>query len=266
MPLSVITAWERLPELPVLAQVLAAALKTDRGSAAIKARHCWGILGAGLDEAAAAELAALCAGLGINTLTLPDPGADKLPAPLPVKKLIFENGQALFTGAGARITAALPEDISILAAAPIKEDFFRTVKTTEGPSAQERAVRIGIMAATGLPIGMGKTKETTTEVKTSELSFFLDVILKNGGTRLRLTSAAFDFSGLKDKKTYSSQVNFRLLCAELTAFAPAAFRNACILAMTENRPLTMLPYDSLADLEREELRLALVKQEQIPRK
>ena len=88
----------------------------------------------------------------------------------------------------------------------------------------------------------------------------LFTVLKDGVTRLRLNSGAFDFSGLKEKKTYSSQVNFRLLCAELTAFTPAAFRNACILAMKENRPLTLLPYDSLADLETEELRLTLAKQ------
>lgn len=262
MPLCVITAGEKLPELSILAQVLTSALKTDRSSAAIKARHCWGILGTGLDDAGAAELTALCAGLGIKTLTLPDSGTTKLPVPQPVKKVVFENGQALFTGAGAQLTSALPEDILILAAAPIKEDFLKMVKSSEGPSAQEQAVRIGIMVATGLPIGMGKTKETKKEVKTSELSFYLDVILKDSRARLRLTSAAFDFSGLKEKKTYSSQVNFRLLCAELAAFAPGAFRNACALAMKEGRPLTMLPYDSLADLETEELRLALARENQ----
>lgn len=260
MSLCVITAGEKLPELPLLAQVLAAALKTDPTSAAIKARHCWGLLGAGLDEAGAAGLSALCAGLGIKTLTLPDPGPAKLPVPQPVKKVVFENGRALFTGAGAQLAAVMPEDISLLAAAPIKEDFVKMVKSSEGPSTQEQAVRIGIMVATGLPIGMGKTKETKKEVKTSELSFYLDILLKGGPGRLRLNSAAFDFSGLKEKKTYSSQVNFRLLCAELSAFAPAAFRNACVLAMKEGRPLTLLPYDSLADLETEELRLTLARQ------
>lgn len=261
MPLCVITAGEKLPELPLLAQVLAAHLKTDRSSAAIQARHSWGVLGRGLDEAAAAALVALCADCGIKTLTLPDPAAAPLPAPQPVKKAVFENGQVTFTGQRDLLTTALPGDISILAAAPIKEDFFRTVKTSEGPSAQEKAVRIGIMAVTGLPIGMGKTKEVKKEIKTSEVSFYLDILLKGNLARLRLTSSAFDFSGLGEKKTYSSQMNFRVLCAELSAFAPGAFRNACVLAMKEGRPLTMLPYDSLADLEREELRLALAKQD-----
>lgn len=260
MSLCLLTSGEKLPDFTLLARFFAAALKTDPGSAAIKARHCWGLLGTGLDEAAAAGLSALCAGLGIKTLTLPDPGPAKLPAPQPVKKVVFENGRALFTGAGASLTEVLPEDFRLLAAAPIKEDFFKTVKSTEGPSAQEQAVRIGIMAATGLPIGMGKTKETTKQVKTSELAFFLDILLKDGATRLRLNSGSFDFSGLKEKKTYSSQVNFRLLCAELTTFAPAALRNSCLLAMRESRPLNQLPYDTLADLETEELRLTLSKQ------
>jgi hypothetical protein len=260
MSLCVITAGEKLPDLPLLAQVFAAAHGTDRSSAAITARHCWGLLGRGLDEAAAAGLTSLCSGLRIKTLTLPDPALMPLPAPQLVKKVIFENGSALFTGAGSQLTAALPADIAILAAAPIKEDFLKTVKTAEGPSAGEKAVRMGIMAVTGLPIGMGKAKETSKEVKSSELSFYLDILLK-GGARLRLNSGAFDFSGLKEKKTYSSQVNFRALCAGLTAFAPAAFRNGCVLAMEENRPLTLLPYDSLADLETEELRLTLAKEE-----
>ena len=259
MSLCVITAGEKLPEFALLARFFGAALKTDPGSAAMKARHCWGILGTGLDEASAAGLVELCAGLGIKALTLPAPGAAKLPEPQQVKKAVFENGRALFAGAGDRLTGLSPEDIAILAAAPITEDFFRTVKTTEGPTAQEKAVRIGIMAVTGLPIGMGKSKEVKKEVKTSELSFYLDIILKDSRARLRLNSGAFDFSGLKEKKTYSSQVNFRLLCAELSAFAPAAFRNSCVLAMKEGRPLSLLPYDSLDDLEREEFRLALAK-------
>ncbi len=259
MTLCLLTSGEKLPDFPLLTKAMAAALKTDATSAAIKARHCWGLLGTGLDEAGAAGLASLCAGLGIGTLALPEP-LTKLPPPVTVKKLVFENGQAVFSGAGTTLAAALPGDISVLAAAPIKEDFFKTVKTTEGPSAQEKAVRMGIMAVTGLPIGMGASKEVKKEIKTSELSFYLDVLLRD--RRLRLTSADFDFSGLKEKKTYSSQVNFRLLCAELSAFAPAAFRNACVLAMKEGRPLTLLPYDTLADLETEELRLTLARQEQ----
>ena len=259
-----ITAEEKAPEFAALAQVLGAAFKLDRDTAAAAARHCWGVLGQNLDETAAEDLAGRCADLGIRTLKLPCP-QPPLPAAEKVKKVVFpqhrpeeKTGAALFTGGAGASAAAGPDDIAVLAAAPIKEETLRTVKTTEGPSGQEKAVRLGIMAVTGLPIGLGKSREVNKEVKSADLSFYLDIIL-SAGRRLRLTSGDFDFSCLKEKKTYSSQLNFRLLCAELAAFAPAAFKSAGLRAILEARPLAYIPYDSLADLEKETLRLALAK-------
>ncbi len=254
----VITAGEKLPEFPVLARILGTASKLDPTTAAAAARHCWGVLGRDLDEAAAGALAGPCADFGVKTLALPFP-PPPLPAAERIKRAVFQDGAAVFTGTGGLAVTATPGGVLALAAAPIKEETLRTVKTTEGPSAKEKAVRMGIMAVTGLPIGMGKTKEVTKEVRSSELSFYLDIVLEEGPRRLRLSSDNFDFSCLKEKKTYSSQVNFRLLCAELAAFAPSAFRNAGLLAMLEGKPLTPLPYDSLADLEKETLRLVLAK-------
>jgi hypothetical protein len=249
-----ITAEEKPPDLPLLARAMGAA---DPASAALAARHCWGVLGSGLEEAEAAALESRCAGLGLRTLRLLPPAP--LPAPRPVKKVVFSDGAAVFAAeAGAKI-AVRPEGLAVIAAAPIKESFFRTIKTTEGPSTQEKAVRLGIMAVTGLPIGLGKTKEVTKEVRSTELSFYMDLVLKGGAERLRVSSGDFDFSGLKEKKTYSSQVNFRVLCAELAAFAPGAWKNAGLRAMLEGRPLAALPYDSLDDLEKETLRLTLAR-------
>jgi len=198
----------------------------DPSSAAIAARLCWGVIGSGLEETAAVLLERRCAGLGIKTLRLSATGA--LPVPQLSKKTLFSGGTAVFSlEAGAEL-AVRPEDLAVIAAAPIKESFLRTVKTTEGPSSQEKALRFGIMAVTGLPIGLGKTKEVTKEVAGSELSFYMDLVLRGSSARLRLASGNFDFSGLKEKKTYSSQVNFRVLCAELAAFAPGegAFEEA----------------------------------------
>jgi len=259
MPFILITAGESLPTVPVLAGALAAATGTDPSTAALTARKCWGVVGAGLDEAAADALAAKCAEFGVATLKIQADSLPALPAPVLAKKIVFEGGQAVFSVLSGQVAAARPEDITVLAAAPIKQEFLKIIKTTEGPSDGEKAVRLGIMAVTGLPIGMGKNKEVKKEVRSSELSFYMDILLKNGRERLRFTSEDFDFSGLKEKKTYSSQMNFRVLAAELAAFAPAAFKNAGLLAMVGGKPLTMLPYDSLADLEKELKRLLLAK-------
>lgn len=255
MPFLVITAGEKLPEQPVLAQVLGLAFSLDRDTAAARARRCWGVLGRGLEEAAAAELELRCAEFGVEILKFPA-SPPPLPAPEQVKKAAFENGIFSFYAAGAACTAAAA-DVQVIAAAPIKEGFFKTVKQTEGPSSQEKAVRFGIMAVTGLPIGLGKSKEVKKEVKSFDLAFYLDILLSRPPRRLRFNSGAFDFSCLQEKKTYSSQINFRLLAGELAAFAPDAFRNTGLLAMLAGGPLTTLPYDSLSDLETETLRLAL---------
>jgi hypothetical protein len=216
------------------------------------------VLGEGLAEAAADDLVRRCGEFGVRTAKIPETEKFPLPAAQKVKKVVFEAGAAVFTDEAAAYTAR-PENIAVLAAAPIKETFSKTIKTTEGPSVGEKAFRLGIMAATGLPIGMGKSKETNKEVKGFELAFYLDLVLSDNTARLRVSSDDFDFSGLKEKKTYSSQVNFRVLCKELAVFAPGAFKNAGLRAILEGAPLAPLPYDSLADLEKELLRLALAR-------
>jgi len=119
------------------------------------------------------------------------------------------------------------------------------------------------MAVTGLPIGMGKSKEVKKEIKSSELSFYMDIILRTNDPgpqtiHLRLSSGDFDFSCLKENKTYSSQLNLRLMCAKLSAFAPHAMKNAGLTAILESKPLTPLPYDTMDDFEKEILRLLII--------
>ena len=257
MTYAVMTAGEKLPEQALLAKALETAFKLDRDTAAITARHARGVLGRGLDGAAADALLGACEALGLPAFKIEEASLPALRPAAPVKKAVLEGGAAVLTAGGTLVSAA-PADIAALAGGPVRHEITSTVKTTEGPSAGEKAVRLGIMAATGLPIGLGKNKEVSKEVKSTELSFYLDVLLADGA-RLRAHSDDFDFSGLKEKKTYSSQVNFRLLCADLAAFAPAAWKSSGLLAMLEGRPLAPAAYDSLEELEREELRLLAAK-------
>ena len=257
MSFCLITAEEKLPEMPIIARVLGAVFNLDRNTAATDARKCWGILGADLTEPVADSLAEKCAEFGVRTIKLPSPA--QLPAPETVRKAFLKNGAAEFVVDGGQTLTAPPGDIAVLAAAPIKEAVLKTITATEGPSAGGKAIRLGIMALTGLPLGFGKSKEVKKEIRSSELSFYLDIVLEPGPRRLRVGSDNFDFSCLKEKKTYSSQVNFRVLCAELAAFAPDAMKNAGLHAMLEGKPLNQLPYGSLADLEKETLRLTLAR-------
>ncbi len=254
MKFCVITAGEILPDFAVLSAALGSAFALDHDTAAIRARHCWGIIATGLEEHAADRLVERCAVLSLKTFKLPADALSARPA-IPINKIVFETGRLSWTG-GATLTGSSPAgEILALSAAPVRAGTSRMVKTTEGPSGQEKAVRFGIMAVTGLPIGLGKTREVNKEVKGSDLSFYLDIVLKIEKLRLRLNPANFDFSCLKEKKTYSSQVNFRLLCTEISAFAPGALQNTGLRTMLGNKPLSALMYDTIDDLEKETRRL-----------
>jgi hypothetical protein len=254
MKFCVITAGEILPDFAALSAAIAAAFTLDRDTAAIRTRHGWGILDTDLEETAANALVGKCAGFGVKTLKLPAEALKALPGVLPLKQIGLEPGRFTWTGGAAR-TGSDWTDVLALSAAPIKVATTHLVKTTEGPSIQERAIRLGIMAV-GLPVGFGKTREVNKEITGSDLVFYLDILLKTDKLRLRLDPANFDFSCLKEKKTYSSQTNFRVLCAELSAHAPGALRNTGLRAILEGKPLSALPYDSLEDLEKETRRLA----------
>lgn len=250
----VLAAEERLPDLNRAAAIMAGFQGLSMPDAAKAARHSWGFLGRGLDEEKADGLLRTCEAHGVRALKLPSAGLPKLEEPLRLASLAPAVETLDYTGADGKGGKVLRTAIRVLSAAPLKTETSRTVTSKEGPSTQERAVRLGIMAVTGLPIGLGKSKEVKKEVKSSELSFYMDLVME-GGARLRFCSDDLDFSYLAAEKTYSSQVNFRLTALKLAAFLPKALKNTCLWAMLESRPLGALPYDSMEDFETESLRL-----------
>lgn len=267
-------ADERPPDFAAFSKLIAETRGMNSSDAGRTARHAWGFIGEGLGEEAADGLLAKCAAAGLKAVKVHSSRLELLKPPLLIKKAVFGHPEAIglcygtytgieaamfnYTDPSGQTWSCRGADILVVAAAPVKEETVKTVKTTEGPSGQERAIRFGIMAVTGLPIGMGKSKEVKKEMRSSELSFCLDLVLRTEGLRLRLNSNNFDFSCLKEKKTYSSQTNFRVLCAELAAFAPGALKNTGLLAILENKPLAALPYDAADDFEKEVRRLAAI--------
>jgi len=281
---SVLAAEERLPDFALTARILSEFNSLNSDDAGRLARHCWGFMGSNLAPGSARELACKCEAYGVKTIILPSAGLAGLKPAAFIKKAAFVNDTLNYTdGTGLSMNASAA-DVLVLSAAPLKEDTVKIVKSVEGPSAGAKALRLGIMAATGLPIGLGKNKEVKKEVRTSETAFTLDIILKQadncpallaperkswkpdinlkpglanqkGGTRLRLNPAAFDFSCLKEKKTYSSQMNFCLICAALSSFAHKALKNTGLWAILEHKSLAALPYDGMEDFEKETSRL-----------
>ncbi|MBI4802142.1 MAG: hypothetical protein HY796_06425 [Elusimicrobia bacterium] len=260
----VFAAEERLPDFLLVTQIISKFLGLSREEAAQGARHSWGFLGEDLSGEKALKLLEICGFYGIEAVKIPTAARPELELPLRITKLGLEPDKLVYSEANGQSDTMPKENIRVLSAAPLKTETLRTTHTTEGPSIQEKAVRLGIMAVTGLPIGLGKSKEVRKEVKSSETSFYMDLILDGGG-RLRFCSDNFDFSHLAAERTYSSQLNFRLMAAKLAAFAPKALKNAGLWAILENKPLSPLPYDSMDDFELESLRLlAVVKAKGCP--
>ena len=254
---SVLAAEERLPDFALTAKILSEFSRLSLNDAGHIARHCWGFMGENLSPAEAASLAEKCGTCGVKTITLPSVKMARSGAPVLIKKTDLGTGAFSYTGGAGLSANAKFSDILVLSAAPLKEETVKIIKSVEGPSAGERAVRLGVMAVTGLPIGMGKSKEVKKEVRTSETAFLLDIILRKN-LRLRLNPADFDFSCLKEKKTYSSQMNFYLICAELSSFAHKALKNTGLWAIIEHKPLSALPYDGMEDFEKETSRLNML--------
>lgn len=254
--LCLLCAAETLPDAAGLAAAVAAVLGVPLPDAAAALRHGWGFVAEDASPGEAEKLLAACAAAGIELLALPAPAAP-LAEPLKVKKLVLEAGAIGYEKSGAlfRLAAA---DIRVVSAAPVKRTRTKTVKTSEGPSAGERAVRMGVMAVTGLPIGLGKSKEVSKTVSSTESGFRLGLLAADG-TRLRADAEDFDFSCLGPEKTYSGQTNLRLLALKLAALCGAAFFNAGLRAMRESKPLSTLPYEGEEDLDKEEFRLWLAR-------
>ena len=70
--------------------------------------------------------------------------------------------------------------------------------------------------------------------------------------RLRILAAEFDYSALGTKMSYSAELNFRALVAELEARAPAALRGKGARAILAKAPSGEMSYDSFEDVQAEE--------------
>lgn len=213
------------------------------------ARRCWGLLG----EPSAAEIAeALAADLtaaGQPAVAVPVALIEELPAATAVTKAeLSGDGFDILAGRGAERERLVWTHLKVLSAGAVSRSATKTV--TEGPSIAEKSVRLGVTLATGLPVMGGKstTRTVTEETRTS----FIELVFAEPARRVRILAAEFDYAALGSKMSYSAELNFRALVAELAARAPAALRSRGARAILAKAPSGELAYDSLEDAEKEE--------------
>lgn len=222
------------PKLAALAQAVASVKKSPTQDLMAPMRRARGLLELDVDEAAARALVAALEGAGIPAVALPSSLLEELPPVEVVRSL----GQKL-------------EAPALLAAAVFRSTTMKVVKEEQGPSAGERAIKMGLSLATGLPLGLmgGAKRVVEKSVESAELAYFLDVYLGRPLRRLRIDYHDFDYSCLGQRKGYDAPGNFRRL---LELLSPAARQlNAGARCLLDGKPVRELGYDSLVDLDRE---------------
>ena len=217
-------------------------------------RRGWGIVAEPSTAEEAEALAAELSAVGQPSVAVPVSLLEEPPAPQIVTK-------AELTGDGLDVVAGGPgvaaqrlswTHLKVLSAGALSETSRKTV--TEGPSAGEKAVRLGATLVTGLPLmgGKSKTKQVSEERRTN----FIELIFVSPARRVRILAGEFDYAALGAKMSYSAELNFRVLVAALAEHAPGALRGKGARAILAKAPSGELSYDSFEDAQREERWLA----------
>ena len=247
-------------DAPSVAVVLAGRSKLTAENLLPVVRRGWGILAEGAPAEETEALAQALTAAGRPALAAPASLIEEPASPVTVTK-------AELSGDGFDITAGKAHaererlvwtHLKVLSAGAVTSTNLKTV--TEGPSLAEKSVRLGVTLATGLPMMGGKT--TTRQVNEEVRVPFIELCFDNPARRVRILAAEFDYAALGAKMSYSAELNFRALVAELAARAPGALRARGARAILEKAPSGALAYESFDDATREErwlLTLAALK-------
>jgi len=235
---------------------LAAALARHRGiplqDAARQARHAWGIVGEDLEEPEARRLAEALGEAGLGGIVLPHHRLAALPPPALMARAEWDDdGLRLITAAGEEEPISWPR-LRLLAVGGLTETTTSRVQPPEGPGLGRKAVGLGLMMATGLPMITGRGRRPPEPVQRSEeLVVYLDLCRREPPRRFRINALEFDYSGLGDRMLPHALGNFRTLTAILAQRAPGASRNRGAEVLLTGQSLKVTGYDSLADFDRE---------------
>jgi hypothetical protein len=213
-------------------------------------RRCWGIVAEPSVAEEAEALASALVSAGLAAVAVPVSLLEEPPAALVVTKAdLAGDGFDIMAGrAGAEAQRLVWTHMKVLSAGAVSETSHKTV--TEGPSAGEKAVRLGASLVTGLPLMGGKTK--TRQVTEERRTPFIEMLFVSPARRIRIFAAEFDYTVLGPKMSYSAELNFRALVTELAARAPGALRGKGARAILAKAPSGELAYESFDDAQREE--------------
>lgn len=237
-------------DIGALARFFAGEKKIPMIDAQRLARRSWGFLGRDLDELTANALVQSAGIVGIKAMVVETKDIPLLSEPASAHGVIFEGDRmTLSVGIPAKPQSLPLSKIQLLSVASLRRDTFVTKTTKEEVSTGRRIAGLGIMLATGIPVGMGKSKETQKTVAETEWVLFLDIF--GDGGRWRAVPVGFDFSGLGSEKGSVGPDNLRRLVILLHRQAPSALLNRGARWWLESRPLNTAGYDEVLDVDQE---------------
>lgn len=212
-------------------------------------RRSWGIISEPSEAEDAESLAAALTAAGQPALAVPVSLLEEPPPEVVVTKAeLSGDGFDVVAGRGAQSERLLWTHLKVVSAGTVMESGLKTVE--EGPTLAEKSVRLGMTLATGLPLLGGKGKPR--QVAETRRVTFIELLFTSPARRLRILAEGFDYAALGAAMSYSAELNFRALAAELCARAPAALRGRGARAVLAKSPSGALEYESFDDVRREE--------------
>ncbi|MGM0442383.1 MAG: hypothetical protein ACQEQC_08200 [Elusimicrobiota bacterium] len=152
---------------------------------------------------------------GIAAKVIPEKYLKKLPDPTIIQKIDIKKDDLSLYASGYNPHTLPWEDLLFIAGAKIEHKKTVTKEKKEGPGTGEKIARLGIMATTGIPVGLGKKKKIKkNEIKT-EVKYFIDLIMKDPLKYVRINMLDFDFTTLKDDMKNNIYGNFKTLILKL---------------------------------------------------
>lgn len=210
------------------------------------------MLGEDLSRADADRLSEDARREGVPTRVVPSERLVVPPPPVAVNGGgLVDEGLRFTLGAPARERLVPLDRLRAIALLPLREESRTSVTVKEGPSAGQRAAKITLLLATGIPVDFGgKPKEVTKEVRSAELTLLADFITSE--ERFRVDAAHFAFGAAEGKpKVWSGLENLRRLLADVRSRLPRIPFNRGARWVVENRPLTSAGYAERTHFERE---------------
>lgn len=217
-----------------------------------EAKSCWGILAEKISEGEAKQLQLGMENLKINTLVMPYAHLKALSPAKIVSTMNFSPEGFVVSCSDNSTETILSNQIQVIAVAALSSSITHKTQEKQGSTGVQKILSVGIMLTTGLPIKIGpKDKIVEKTTTNTNLSFVMDIVIKESGERLRIIPDNLNFSFLKDRMVHGAMGNFRVLLTDLVSKAPQARQSRGSRMLLAGQSTSQMGYETLADLEKE---------------